>query len=37
MTIADGKLDLGTGRRIFYAKRAGQSKMHVIVKILGTD
>jgi secondary thiamine-phosphate synthase enzyme len=35
LPITDGKLDLGTWQRIFYAEFDGQRRKRVIVKLLG--
>ncbi len=35
LPITDGKLDLGTWQRVFYAEFDGRRKKRVIVKILG--
>jgi len=37
LPITNGKLDLGTWQRIFYAEFDGQRQKRVIIKILGTE
>ncbi len=35
LPVTDGKLDLGTWQRVFYAEFDGQRRKRVIVKVLG--
>jgi secondary thiamine-phosphate synthase enzyme len=37
LPITNGRLDLGTWQRVFYAEFDGQREKRVIVKILGTE
>jgi secondary thiamine-phosphate synthase enzyme len=37
LPVTNGKLDLGTWQRVFYAEFDGQRQKRVIIKILGTE
>lgn len=37
LPVTDGKLDLGTWQRIFYAEFDGQRRKRVIVKVMGAE
>ena len=37
LPVTNGKLDLGTWQRVFYAEFDGQREKRVIIKILGTE
>ena len=37
LPVTNGKLDLGTWQRVFYAEFDGQRRKRVIVKVLGVD
>jgi secondary thiamine-phosphate synthase enzyme len=37
LPVTDGKLDLGTWQRVFYAEFDGQRRKRVIVKVLGVE
>jgi secondary thiamine-phosphate synthase enzyme len=37
LPVTDGKLDLGTWQRVFYAEFDGQRRKRVIVKVLGLE